>query len=67
MLRLCILPPGSGQRDDRVRVHCTGWTTDGRTFDSSHTRGEPASFAPVPFVPAAASSNARRAELRQVR
>ncbi|WP_157069551.1 FKBP-type peptidyl-prolyl cis-trans isomerase [Sandaracinus amylolyticus] len=47
-LRFCILRPGSGQRrpsrDDRVRVHYTGWTTDGRMFDSSHTRGEPASF-----------------------
>ena len=47
-LRFCILRPGSGERrpmrEDRVRVHYTGWTTDGRMFDSSHTRGEPASF-----------------------
>ena len=47
-LRFCILRRGPGQqrptRDDRVRVHYTGWTTDGRMFDSSHTRGEPAAF-----------------------
>lgn len=52
-LRFCILRPGSGDRrptrEDRVRVHYTGWTTDGRMFDSSHTRGEPASF-PVTAV-----------------
>ena len=27
-----------------MRVHYTGWTTDGRMFDSSHSRGQPASF-----------------------
>jgi FKBP-type peptidyl-prolyl cis-trans isomerase len=29
---------------DRVRVHYSGWTTDGRLFDSSHARGVPAEF-----------------------
>ncbi len=29
---------------DRVRVHYTGWTTDGKQFDSSVQRGKPAVF-----------------------
>jgi FKBP-type peptidyl-prolyl cis-trans isomerase len=29
---------------DRVRVHYSGWTTDGKLFDSSVERGEPAQF-----------------------
>jgi peptidylprolyl isomerase len=43
-----VLEPGSGATrptaDDFVRVHYTGWTTDGKMFDSSHSRGTPSIF-----------------------
>ena len=43
-----VLKPGSGDRKpaatEVVRVHYTGWTTDGKMFDSSVARGEPATF-----------------------
>jgi FKBP-type peptidyl-prolyl cis-trans isomerase len=39
------LKPGTGTVHpavtDKVKVHYTGWTTDGRIFDSSIVRGEP--------------------------
>jgi FKBP-type peptidyl-prolyl cis-trans isomerase len=44
-----VLRPGSGTRhprpNSRVTVHYTGWTTDGKMFDSSVARNEPSSFA----------------------
>jgi len=43
-----VLKPGTGKdhpaKEDLVTVQYTGWTTDGKMFDSSVTRGEPATF-----------------------
>jgi peptidylprolyl isomerase len=43
-----VIRPGQGagnpRRDSRVTVHYTGWTTDGKMFDSSWKRGQPATF-----------------------
>jgi peptidylprolyl isomerase len=43
-----VLKPGTGSThpssSSRVTVHYTGWTTDGKMFDSSVERGQPATF-----------------------
>jgi FKBP-type peptidyl-prolyl cis-trans isomerase len=43
-----VLKPGTGKihptAANRVTVHYSGWTTDGKLFDSSVARGEPATF-----------------------
>jgi len=43
-----VLKPGTGARHPSaagmVTVHYTGWTTDGKMFDSSVARGQPTSF-----------------------
>ena len=43
-----VLTPGSGTQhpkaSSRVKVHYSGWTTDGKLFDSSVERGEPLVF-----------------------
>ena len=48
-LSTLVLQPGNGTRhprpSDRVTVHYSGWTTDGKMFDSSVARGAPATFA----------------------
>lgn len=47
-LRYAVLTAGSGKvhptTANRVKVHYSGWTTDGKMFDSSVTRGRPSSF-----------------------
>jgi len=44
-----VITPASGgetpQATDLVTVHYTGWTTQGRMFDSSHVRGKPNTFS----------------------
>ena len=43
-----VLTPGKGKEHptgtSQVTVHYTGWTTDGKMFDSSVQRGAPATF-----------------------
>lgn len=46
-LKYAVVVPGTGKSpkaDDTVTVHYTGTLTDGTVFDSSVSRGEPASF-----------------------
>ncbi|MET0592534.1 MAG: FKBP-type peptidyl-prolyl cis-trans isomerase [Polyangiaceae bacterium] len=47
-LAIKVLTPGTGKEhpgpDDKVKVHYSGWTTDGKMFDSSVARNEPTSF-----------------------
>lgn len=50
-----VLKAGTGDKKptaaDTVTVHYSGWTTDGKMFDSSITRGEPASFPLGQVIP----------------
>jgi FKBP-type peptidyl-prolyl cis-trans isomerase len=50
-----VLKPGSGDAKpaahDKVKVHYTGWTTDGKMFDSSVQRGNPATFDVQGVIP----------------
>jgi FKBP-type peptidyl-prolyl cis-trans isomerase len=43
-----VISPGTGTQhpraNSRVKVHYSGWTTDGQMFDSSVARNEPISF-----------------------
>jgi FKBP-type peptidyl-prolyl cis-trans isomerase len=55
MLRSKVLSVGHGSRKpsatSEVTVHYTGWTTDGAMFDSSITRGAPATFKLNQVIP----------------
>jgi peptidylprolyl isomerase len=50
-----VLQKGTGTEhptaDNTVKVHYTGWTTDGEMFDSSIVRGEPAKFPLKRVIP----------------
>ena len=50
-----VLKPGTGTRHptkfDTVTVYYTGWTTDGRMFDSSLPRGAPSTFPLDKVIP----------------
>ena len=50
-----ILTPGTGSdhptAQSTVTVHYSGWTGDGNMFDSSHSRGQPATFALDAVIP----------------
>ena len=54
-LRYQVLKPGSGRshptETSTVTVHYSGWTTDGKMFDSSTARGEPATFSLGRVIP----------------
>ncbi len=50
-----IITPGTGTEhptaESKVKVHYSGWTTDGSMFDSSVVRGEPIEFALNQVIP----------------
>jgi peptidylprolyl isomerase len=50
-----VIGPGTGHDHpgpkSRVTVHYSGWTTDGKMFDSSVTRGQPATFGLNQVIP----------------
>ncbi|HEX3773086.1 MAG TPA: FKBP-type peptidyl-prolyl cis-trans isomerase [Polyangiaceae bacterium] len=50
-----VLTAGKGKdhpgQDDRVKVDYTGWTTDGKMFDSSVARGTPTTFGVGQVIP----------------
>jgi peptidylprolyl isomerase len=50
-----VLAKGTGSvhptRTNSVTVQYAGWTTDGKMFDSSYSRGEPATFGVSAVIP----------------
>ncbi len=55
-----LVKAGSGEEhpgpEGTVLVHYTGWTTDGKVFDSSHQRGRPTGFPLSQVMPAFAET-----------
>src|SRR3984893_10728627 len=54
-LATAVLTPGTGTdhptKEDLVTVDYTGWTTDGKMFDSSIPRGKPSTFPVNTAIP----------------
>ena len=54
-LAVKVLTPGTGKdhpgQTDRVSVHYSGWTKDGKMFDSSVARGAPTTFGVGEVIP----------------
>ncbi len=50
-----VVKPGTGKvhpsKEDMVTIDYTGWTTDGKMFDSSVARGTPATFPVSRVIP----------------
>jgi peptidylprolyl isomerase len=50
-----VIKPGTGKehpaKDDLATLHYSGWTTDGKLFDSSAMRGRPATFPVNKVIP----------------
>jgi FKBP-type peptidyl-prolyl cis-trans isomerase len=70
-LSIKVLQKGTGTRHprpaDRVVVHYTGWTTDGKMFDSSVRRGTPATFGVTDVISGWTEALQRMVEGEKVR
>ena len=69
-LSIKVLQKGTGTRNprptDRVTVHYTGWTTDGKMFETS-TRGTPATFGVTEVITGWTEALQRMVEGEKVR
>ena len=70
-LSIKVLQKGTGTRHprttDRVTVDYTGWTTDGKMFDSSVARGTPATFGVTEVITGWTEALQRMVEGEKVR